>query len=337
MPAAKKNGQQTVWFQNPPVIVATATIVGAKEGQGPLGHTFDKVVEDGYYGEKTWERGERRMLAEVMQTAVSRANLQPQNIDFLLAGDLLNQIISANFTARDLGIPFIGLYGACSTMYESMALGAMLIDGGYAENVLVGVSSHNSTAERQYRYPTEQGVQRPLHAQWTVTGAAAAVLSRQGTGPVITHATIGKVIDLGQGDPNDMGAAMAPAAADTMARHLADTARQPEYYDLFVTGDLGVYGRELALQLMRQKGYDISTRFNDCGVMIFSPEQDAHAGGSGCACSGVVTCGYLLQEVRAGRLKRFFGLGTGALLSPVSTMQGETVPGIAHGVVIEGR
>jgi len=337
MPAARKNGQQTVWFENPPVIVSTATIVGSKEGQGPLGHTFDKVIEDAYYGEKTWERGERRMLQEAMQTAVQRANLQPQNIDFLLAGDLLNQIISANFTARDLGIPFIGLYGACSTMYESMALGAMLIDGGFAENVLIGVSSHNATAERQYRYPTEQGVQRPMYAQWTVTGAAAAVLSRQGTGPVITHATIGKVVDLGQGDPLDMGAAMAPAAADTMARHLSDTGRRPDYYDLFVTGDLGLYGRELALKLMQHRGYDIANRFNDCGVMIYSPDQDVHAGGSGCACSGVVTCGYLIQEIKAGRLKRIFGVGTGALLSPISAQQGETVPGIAHGVVIEGR
>ncbi|HHW42938.1 MAG TPA: stage V sporulation protein AD [Desulfotomaculum sp.] len=337
MPAPKKNGVQTVWFQNPPVIVATATIVGSKEGQGPLGHTFDKVVEDGYYGEKTWEKGERRMLAEVMNTAVQRANLQPQNIDYLLAGDLLNQIISANFTARDLGIPFLGLYGACSTMYEGLALAGMLIDGGFAENVLVGVSSHQSTAERQYRYPTEQGVQRPLYAQWTVTGAAAAVISRQGNGPVITHATVGRVIDLGQGDPMDMGAAMAPAAADTIARHLMDTGRQPEYYDLYITGDLGTYGRELAVKLLQQKGYDLSSRFSDCGVLIFSPEQDTHAGGSGCACSGVVTCGYLIQEIRAGRLKRMLGVGTGALLSQISCQQGETVPGIAHGVVIEGR
>ncbi|MBE3588805.1 MAG: stage V sporulation protein AD [Thermoanaerobacteraceae bacterium] len=337
MPAPKKNGVQTVWFQNPPVIVATATIVGSKEGQGPLGHTFDKVVADGYYGEKTWEKGERRMLAEVMNTAIQRANLQPQNIDYLLAGDLLNQIISANFTARDLGIPFLGLYGACSTMYEGLALAGMLIDGGFAENVLVGVSSHYSTAERQYRCPTEQGVQRPLHAQWTVTGAAAAVISRQGNGPVITHATVGKVIDLGQGDPMDMGAAMAPAAADTIARHLMDTGRQPDYYDLYITGDLGTYGRELAVKLLQQKGYDLSSRFSDCGVLIFSPEQDTHAGGSGCACSGVVTCGYLIQEIRAGRLKRLLGVGTGALLSQISSQQGETVPGIAHGVVIEGR
>ncbi|MEW5898655.1 MAG: stage V sporulation protein AD [Bacillota bacterium] len=335
MAAPKKNGQQTVWFQNPPVILATATIVGPKEGQGPLAHTFDKVVGDNYYGEQTWEKAERRMLMEVMQTAIQRAGLAPQSFDCMLAGDLLNQIISANFVARDLGIPFLGLYGACSTMYESMALGAMLIDGGFADYVLVGSSSHYATAERQYRYPTEQGVQRPLHNTWTVTGAAAMVLARQGQGPRVTHATIGKVLDLGQGDPMDMPAAMAPAAADTIARHLLDTGRHPDYYDLFVTGDLGVYGRELAVKLLQQKGYDIANRYTDCGAIIFSPEQDTHAGGSGCACVAVVTCGHLLQEMKAGRLKRFFGVATGALLSPTTTQQGETIPAIAHGVVIE--
>jgi stage V sporulation protein AD len=333
--APKKNGLQTVWFQNQPVILGAATIVGPKEGQGPLARTFDKVVDDNYYGEKSWERAERRMLLEVMKMAAERAGVVPQNIDFLLAGDLLNQIISANFAARDLGIPFLGLYGACSTMYESMAIGSMLIDGGFADYVLVASSSHFATAERQYRYPTEQGTQRPLHNTWTVTGAAAMVLGRQGQGPRITHATIGKVIDMGQGDPMDMPAAMAPAAADTIARHLIDTGRQPDYYDLFVTGDLGIYGRELALKLLRQKGYDIEGRYTDCGAIIYSPEQDVHAGGSGCACAGVVTCGYLLQELKAGRLKRIFGAATGALLSPISTQQGETIPAVAHGVVIE--
>lgn len=335
MAAPKKNGLQTVWFQNPPVILATATIVGPKEGQGPLAHTFDKIVEDNYYGEKSWEKAERRMLLEAMKTAAGRAGLAPQNFDFLLAGDLLNQIISANFAARDLGIPFLGLYGACSTMYESMAIGSMLIDGGFAEHVLIASSSHYATAERQYRYPTEQGTQRPLYNTWTVTGAAAMVLARQGQGPRITHATIGKVIDLGQGDPMDMPSAMAPAAADTIARHLQDTGRQPDYYDLFVTGDLGTYGRELTIRLLRQKGYDIEGRYTDCGMIIYSPEEDVHAGGSGCACVAVVTCGYLLQELRAGRLKRIFGAATGALLSPISTQQGETIPAIAQGVVIE--
>ncbi|MBC7326254.1 MAG: stage V sporulation protein AD, partial [Moorella sp. (in: Bacteria)] len=212
-------------------------------------------------------KAERRMLLEVMQMAMERAGLTPQSFDFMLAGDLLNQIISANFVARDLGIPFLGLYGACSTMFESMTVGAMLIDGGFAEYVLIGSSSHYATAERQYRFPTEQGVQRPLYNTWTVTGAAAMVLARQGQGPRVTHATIGKVIDLGQGDPMDMPAAMAPAAADTIARHLLDTGRKPDYYDLFVTGDLGVYGRELAVKLMQQKGYDLASRYKDCGAI----------------------------------------------------------------------
>lgn len=337
MTAPKKNGMQTVWFQNPPVIIATASIVGKKEGQGPLGKTFDKVVGDSYYGEKSWEKAEQRMLQEAIQKALQKAGLNHKDIDFMLAGDLLNQIISANFTARNLGIPFVGLYGACSTMCEGLAMAAMLIDGGFAERVLVGSSSHYSTAERQYRFPTELGAQRPMTAQWTVTGAGAAILARQGAGPVVTHATIGKVIDLGQGDPMDMGAAMAPAAADTIVRHLLDTTRQPDYYDLFLTGDLGIYGKKLAEQLIRQKGFDISGRFADCGVLIYDPSQDAHAGGSGCACSAVVTAGYIMQELAAGNLKRVIGIGTGALLSPCSTQQGETVPAIGHAVVIEKR
>ncbi len=336
--AAKKIGQQTYFFHQPPVILSTATIVGPKEGQGPLGHTFDKVVEDPYYGEKSWEKAEQRMLEEAMQKALQKANLAPQNVDFLLAGDLLNQIIAADFTARVLGIPFLGLYGACATMYEGMALAAMLIDGGFAEYVLLGASSHFSTAERQYRYPTEQGVQRPMSAQWTVTGAGAMLLARQGAGPVVTHATVGRVVDLGSADPNDMGAAMAPAAADTIARHLEDTGRVPGDYDLFLSGDLGAYGLALANKIVEQKGYQIAGHFNDCGLLIYHHQrQDTHAGGSGCACSAVVTCGYLMQEMAAGRLRRVLGIGTGALFSKCSSLQGETIPGIAHAVAIEAR
>ncbi|HAG07055.1 MAG TPA: stage V sporulation protein AD [Peptococcaceae bacterium] len=338
MAAPKKLGQQTVMFQNPPVIAATATIVGPKEGQGPLAHTFDKVVEDPYYAEKCWEKAERRMLEEVMQTVIKKAVLAPANIDYLLAGDLLNQIISAGFTARSLGIPFIGLYGACATMYEGLALGAILIDGGFADYVVVGASSHYSTAERQYRFPTEQGVQRPPTAQWTVTGAGAALLARTGAGPVVTHATIGKVLDLGQGDPNDFGSAMAPAAADTIVRHLQDTARGPQDFDLFLTGDLGIYGKGLADQLVRERGFDIGNKFADCGTMIYDHQkQDTHAGGSGCACAAVVTCGYLMQQMLTGKIKRVLGVATGALLSPLTTKQGETIPVIAHAVAIEMR
>ncbi|MCL6636021.1 MAG: stage V sporulation protein AD [Peptococcaceae bacterium] len=337
MAAPKKNGMQTVWFQSPPVIVATATIVGSKEAEGPLGKTFDRVVYDTYYGENTWEKAEQRMMLDSVKKALQKAGLQEKDVDLLLAGDLLNQIISADFSARALGIPFLGLYGACSTMYEGLALGAMLIDGGFAERVVVAVSSHYSTAERQYRFPTELGVQRPLTAQWTVTGAGAALLAREGSGPVITHATVGKVVDMGMSDPQDMGSAMALAAADTITRHLMDTGRSPDYYDLIVTGDLGAYGKKLAEQLVRQGGYEIADRYTDCGILIYSGSQDAHAGGSGCACSAVVTCGYLMEQLKTGRYKRFLGVGTGALLSPCSVQQGETIPGIGHAVVVEAR
>lgn len=337
MAALKKNGLQTVWFQNPPVIISTASIVGSREGEGPLGKTFDKVVQDSYYGESTWEKAEQRMMLDAMKKALQKANLVESDIDFILAGDLLNQIISANFTARAMAIPFLGLYGACSTMYEGLALGAMLIDGGFADRILVAASSHYSTAERQFRFPTELGVQRPMTAQWTVTGAGAVLLAREGSGPVITHATIGKVIDMGQGDPTDMGSAMAPAAADTITRHLQDTARNPDYYDLIITGDLGAFGKKLTEQLVTQSGYEISDRFTDCGILVYNGSQDVHAGGSGCGCSAVVTCGYLMERLKTGVYKRFMGVGTGALLSPCSVQQGETVPGIGHAVVIEAR
>ncbi len=337
MAVPKKNGMQTVWFQNPPVIISTASIVGPREGEGPLGTTFDKVIYDTYYGEKTWEKAEQRMMLDAMKKVLNKAQLQEKDIDFLLAGDLLNQIISANFTARGLAVPFLGLYGACSTMYEGLSLGAMLIDGGFAERILVAASSHYSTAERQYRFPTEMGVQRPMTAQWTVTGAGAVLLAREGTGPVITHATIGKVIDMGMADPQDMGAAVAPAAADTITRHLQDTGRNPDYYDLIITGDLGVYGKKLAEELVRQNGYEISDRYADGGILIYSGSHDVHAGGSGCGCMAVVTCGYLMEQMKVGKYKRFLGVGTGALYSPCSTQQGETIPGIGHAVVIEAR
>lgn len=337
MAASKKNGRQTVWFQNPPVIISTASVVGPIEAEGPLGKIFDKVFSDPYCGEETWEKAEQRMMLEAMKKALQKANLQEKDIDFMLMGDLLNQIISANYTARALPIPFLGLYGACSTMYESLALGSMLIDGGFAEKVLVGACSHYSTAERQFRFPTELGVQRPMNAQWTVSGAGAAVLASEGSGPVITHATVGKVIDMGQGDPQDMGAAMAPAAADTIAQHFQDTGRSQDYYDLVFTGDLGVYGKKLADQLLQQKGYDIAERFTDCGILIYSGAQDVHAGGSGCGCSAVVTCSYFVERLKAGRYKRLLGIGTGALMSPCSVQQGETIPGIGHAIVIEAR
>jgi len=335
--APKKIGLQTVYFQTPPVIIAAASIVGPMEGEGPLSKYFDKILSDTYYGEKTWEKAEQRLMQDAMKKALQKANLQEKDIDFILAGDLLNQIVTSCYTARAMSIPFLGLYGACSTLYEGMAIGSMLIDGGFADRVMVAVSSHYSTAERQYRFPTELGVQRPMTAQWTVTGAGAALLAREGSGPVITHATIGRVIDMGEGDPQDMGAAMAPAAADTIKRHFLDTGRSPDHYDLIITGDLGAYGKILAEKLMNQNGYEVSERYTDCGILIFSGSQDVHAGGSGCACSAVVTCGYLLEQLKSKKYKRIIGIGTGALLSPCSIQQGETIPGIGHAVVFEAR
>ena len=289
--AYKKIGKQTIQFANPPYIISSSSIVGPKEGEGPLKNYFDIIYKDNYFGQKSWEKAEQFLLEESFKLALKKVSLQPTDIDFLLAGDLLNQIVSANYTARQLAIPFLGLYGACSAMYESMAIGAMLIDGGFAKKVLVGTSSHYSTAERQFRFPTEQGVQRPVVAQWTVTGSGALIISDQGPGPRITYATIGKVIDMGIKDANDMGSAMAPAATDTIVRHFKDTGRGPEYYDLIITGDLASIGHAITIKLANQRGYNIESKYTDCGILIFDPSQDTHAGGSGCGCSAVVTAG----------------------------------------------
>jgi len=331
----KKVGQQTLRFTQPPFIIGKGTVVGDMEKKGPFGAEFDWVIDDTLFGQKTWEKAEQRMLLESVKLALKQVNLQPQDIDFLLAGDLMNQMISANFSARDLGIPFFGLYGACSTMAESLALGATLIDGGFAYRVAVSVSSHHDSAERQYRFPTELGVQRLPSAQWTVTGAGAAILCQQGIGPRITEVTIGKVVDRGSTDVNDMGSAMAPAAADTLEQHFQDTGRKPEDYDLILTGDLGTIGKACLEELLKPTGYNIVPKLSDCGVLIYDPAQDTHAGGSGCGCSAVMFCGPMLERIKRGEYKRLLLVGTGALMSPTSSQQGETIPGIAHAVLVE--
>ncbi|MCR6545833.1 stage V sporulation protein AD [Dehalobacterium formicoaceticum] len=331
----RRVGKQTIVFQDPPLILNHASVVGPKEGEGPLQKTFDLILDDTLFGEKSWEKAECKILQAAVNLALDKENLGRDEIDFLLAGDLLNQNISANYAARQLAIPFFGLYGACSTMAESLILGAVLVDGEFAEKVVAAVSSHHDTAERQYRFPTEQGVQRPLTAQWTVTGAGAALIGKGEKGTRITHATVGKVIDLGIKDQSDMGAAMAPAATDTLIRHFTDTGRKPADYDLIITGDLATIGKELTHQLMEQQGYPLGENFADCGLLIYDPTQDTHAGGSGCACSAVVTCGHLLHSMSAGMYQKIMLVGTGALLSPISMLQGESIPGIAHAVVIE--
>jgi len=331
----KRMGNQTVVFANPPVILASYSVVGPKEGQGPLGKTFSKVWNDQLHGEKSWEVAESKMLQEAMQGVIDQAGIPKEQIDFMLAGDLLNQIISSNFAARQMALPFIGLYGACSTMALSMAVGSMLIDGGFARNVLVGVSSHHDTAERQYRLPTEQGTQRAMSAQWTVTGAGSLLLGKSGTGPRITSATIGRVVDYAETDVNNMGSAMAPAVSDTILNHLHDLQLKPEDYDLIVSGDLGAVGLALAGEVLKKSGLDMGTGFMDCGVMIFDASQDAHAGGSGCGCSSVVFAGDIMQRIKVGELRRVMLVGSGALHSPTSSLQGESIPGIGHAVVIE--
>ncbi|EOD01514.1 stage V sporulation protein AD [Caldisalinibacter kiritimatiensis] len=336
--AKKKLGKQTVVFDNPPSIISTASIVGPKEGQGPLKDYFDMVLDDDLWGQGTWEKCESKMQQEAVKMAIRNGDLKESDIEYLFAGDLLNQIISSSYAARQLQMPYFGLYGACSTMTLSLSLGSITIDGGYGDKVVCVTSSHFSTAERQYRFPLELGNQRPPTSQWTVTGAGAAVLSANGNGPYITHVTTGKIVDPGVKDVNNMGAAMAPAAADTIVQHFKDTGFTIEDYDLIITGDLAAIGKEIAQDLMIEQGYDVSSIYTDCGIKIFDNEkQDTHAGGSGCGCSATVFCGYLYKELQKGTFNRILLVSTGALHSPTSALQGESIPGIAHAVSISNK
>ncbi len=332
----KKIGCQTLQFDSPAYIRDGYSIVGSKEAKGPLTEYFHETVQDNYYGEKTWEKAEKKMMEEAVINLIKANLLNENNIEFFLAGDLLNQTISSNYTARTLGIPFLGLYGACSTMVESIIISSIMIEGGFASNVIAATSSHYGSAERQFRLPLEHGNQRTLTAQWTVTGAGASLITKDQAKIKISFATVGKVIDMGIKDASNMGAAMAPAAADTIVQHFKDTGRNPDYYDLIITGDLGEVGKKLTQELVQKQGYDISSRYDDCGVKIFDKKkQDTHAGGSGCACSAVVLNGYILKKINSNQLKKVFFVATGALLSPCIVQQGESIPGIAHGVAIE--
>ncbi len=332
-------GQSTIVLPHRPRIVSSAAIAGKKEGQGPLRDEFDQIIEDDLFGEETWEKAESRFQYTAADLAIQKAGLTHGQIDLALGGDLLNQIMAASLAARELHIPFLGLYGACSTMAESLCVGSMLVDGGYVANALCTASSHFCTAERQYRFPLEYGCQRPPTAQWTVTGAGSAVVSSDERLPAIcraTHVTLGRLVDMAIKDANNMGAAMAPAAADTLHRHLADTGRTPEDYDLIISGDLGRVGHDLLLTLMQERGMPlVPARYTDCGLEIFSPDQDTHAGGSGCGCSAVTLCGYILHRFQRGELHRVLFMATGALLSPTSNQQGDTIPGIAHAIALE--
>ena len=328
-------GKQSITFEQPPYILSYASIVGKKEGDGPLGKYFDKIETDPMVGKSNWEEAESELQKQAAQMALKKAKLLPEDIRYLFSGDLLGQIIASSFGMLELQIPMFGLYGACSTAGESISLAAMTVAAGYAKHCLAVTSSHFASAEKQFRYPLEYASQRPLSTTWTVTGSGAFVISETGT-VKITGITTGKMMDYGVKDSMNMGAAMAPAAADTIYQHFIDFGRTPEDYDLIVTGDLGIVGRELVLDLLKEKGYDLADQYFDCGIAIFDDNtQDTHSGGSGCGCSAVTLAGYLLPKLECGELKRILFLPTGALLSTVSFNEGQSIPGICHGVVLE--
>lgn len=377
MPKKKGDGdmrarKQTLKFRNRPYIISAYAIGGKKEGEGPLHDWFDECLSDDTYGENTWEKSESRMLKTAMTECMRRGGKTTEEIGAVLSGDLLNQLMSSSFMARDLQIPFLGMYGACSTMTESLMLGAVLTDGGYSDNVMIGASSHYCTAERQFRLPLEHGNQRPPSAQWTATAAGAMLLSRgiegnsragsgekerggtKNTGTElriddagnvyaqrqirIECGTIGKVIDAGVKDSNQMGSAMAPAAVDTILTHLEETGRTLDHYDLVSTGDLGFIGKSIVRDLLEDAGVSrktIADVYDDCGAMIYAPEQDIHSGGSGCGCSASVFAGYVYRNMKEGKIRRALIVSTGAMLSTISPFQGESIPGIAHAISLE--
>lgn len=324
-----KIGKQTFTFNN--VYLKTgAAVVGEKEGKGPLKDYFDLTLDDDKWYEDSFEKAERKMFKEALELAKNKAHLKNEQVDMIFGGDLLNQIISASFASREMDIPFFGLYGACSTICESVLLASCMVEGGFANNVLCAASSHFSSAERQYRFPLEYGSQPTPTSQWTVTGAGCSVVSNEKSNIQISAGTVGKIIDLGIKDANNMGAAMAPAAADTINTFLKETNTNPTDYDLILTGDLGSFGKELMLQLMHEKGYDISPVYNDCGCMIFYPGQTAPMGASGCGCAATVFNGAVRQDMENNKVKSVLLAATGAMLSPVSSFQGESIPGISY-------
>ncbi len=328
-------GRQTVALAAPPSVVSFANIGGKFEGNGPLADSFDELNEDSFFGQKTWEQGESVMQKRVLENALKKAGLESKQLDYILAGDLLNQCIGSSFALRDFGIPFYGLYGACSTMGESLSLASLLIDGGFAERCAALTSSHFCTAERQYRMPVPYGSQRPPAAQWTATAAGCTILAAEGPGPYVTHVTCGTIEDLGICDANNMGAAMAPAAYKTLTALFRETHTTPRDYDLILTGDLGELGHAIVLDFFRRDGLDLTGNYFDCGMLLYDRKnQDMHAGASGCGCSAAVLNGYVLSGMRAGRWKRVVFAPTGALLSPTSSFQGESIPGICHAVCL---
>lgn len=332
----KKVGNQSYILSNSINITSTASIVGPKEKAGPLHQFFDQCLEDEFWGEKSWEKAESKIVKETVNMAISKSGIPSNQIDFCFAGDLLNQCIASSFGLREINIPFIGLFGACSTFVESMIVASSFIDGDFAENVICSASSHFCSAEKQFRFPLELGNQRPPSSQWTVTGAGSVVLTKIGNGPFITSFTPGKIVDMGIKDANNMGAAMAGAAEDTLISHFKDTGRNPNYYDAIFTGDLGHIGKDILIDLASSKGYNIKANYNDCGVLIFDKDkQDTHSGGSGCGCIASVFSGYVYKMLQEKKYKKVLMIATGALMNSTSTQQGESIPGIAHAISIE--
>ncbi|MGN0166163.1 MAG: stage V sporulation protein AD [Lachnospiraceae bacterium] len=362
--SAKLNGSQTVLFTNPPVVMGCGSVVGEKEGQGPYGKCFDEICMDPMVGGDSWEEGESNLISRACNHAIANAGIKKDDLDFAVGGDLLGQIMATTFGISRLDVPFLGLYGACSTMGESLSVAGMLIDGGFADLALAVTSSHFAGAEKQFRFPLGYGAQRPMAATWTVTGSGAVILATEeyyeknhseklqsekkndiksgenGPGRKVKMKgfTTGKIVDYGVMDSMNMGAAMAPAAADTLIAHFKDTNRKPADYDLIVTGDLGKVGSDILKDFMKAKGLDISGNHFDCGVEMFNDqEQDTHSGGSGCGCAATILTGYLIPELIKGKYKKILFMPTGALLSPVSFHEGKSIPGIAHAVIIESE
>ncbi|KGP93189.1 stage V sporulation protein AD [Pontibacillus chungwhensis BH030062] len=330
----RKQGKQSWVYENPIYINATGTAVGPREAKGPLAGTFDKSFENLHCDEGNWELAERKLMETAVQSCIEKGDITKEQVDLFLAGDLLNQNVTSNYLARSLSIPFLCMFGACSTSMETLAVGSALVDGGFANHVVAAVSSHNATAERQFRYPTEYGGQKPKTATSTVTGAGAALISKKKSSIRVEAATIGKVMDYGAKDPFDMGSAMAPAAYDTIKTHLEDMGRLPSDYDLIATGDLSGVGSPIVKDMLKEDGYNVDQMHNDCGLMIYNSDQEVFAGGSGCACSAVVTYGHLIQALEKGKYQRILVVATGALMSPTMVQQKESIPTIAHGVVL---
>lgn len=337
MNAINKRGKQSFVLPQSPTITHWASIAGKKESQGPLVSYFDHTSQDTLWGQKTWEQAEKRMQELALETLAAKAGMAKEQFGLVFSGDLLNQCIGSSFTLNNTGIPHLGLYGACSTMAESLLLASMTVCGGFSDNVVAMTSSHFASSERQYRFPLGYGSQRTPTAQWTVTGSGAALVCSTGQGPKIESCTIGTITELGIKDANNMGAAMAPAAYHTIKAHFSDLKADVADYDLIVTGDLGQLGKELVLEMARRDGFPLGGKLADCGTLVFdNTVQDVHAGGSGCGCSAITLCGYLLEQLRSRKLKRILFCGTGALLSPTSTQQGLSIPGVCHAVSIVG-